>query len=58
MQEQLRDERNDPDKLITHVKDLAQQLHNNVSQINRFLYIYTHFNTLKKTALGKHCGKR
>ena len=21
-------------------------------------FIYTHFNTLKKNALGKHCGKR
>ena len=23
-----------------------------------FLHIYMHFNTLKKKALGKHCGKR
>ena len=27
-------------------------------RFNSFLHIYTHFNTLKKKALGKHCGKR
>ena len=25
---------------------------------NPFLHIYTHFDTRKKKALGKHCGKR
>ena len=33
-----------------------QHFHKN-SLINPFLHIYS-FNTLKKKALGKHCGKR
>ena len=37
MQESLRDEKCDPDKIVQHVKDLAQELHNNVSNTEKIV---------------------
>ena len=37
MQESLRDEKCDPDKIVQHIKDLAQELHNNVSNTEKIV---------------------
>ena len=35
MQELLRDEKADPEKILQHLRELAQELHNNVSRTSR-----------------------